>query len=61
MILGDSHAVALQAGCAAHLYLPDFVAAEQIDAGEDWVSYRLPDGTGWRDGAPAAGAMGAAA
>ena len=24
--------------------------AEQIDAGEDWVSYRLPDGSTWRDG-----------
>ncbi|MCC6719556.1 MAG: oxidoreductase [Acetobacteraceae bacterium] len=43
-----------EAGCAAHLYLPDFVAAEQIDAGEDWVSYRLADGTEWRDGVPAA-------
>jgi hypothetical protein len=43
-----------EAGCAAHLYLPDFVAAEQVDAGEDWVSYRLPDGTEWRDGVPAA-------
>jgi len=30
------------------------VAGEQIDAGEDWVSYRLPDGTEWRDGVPAA-------
>jgi hypothetical protein len=45
-----------EAGCAAHLYLPDFVAAEQIDAGEDWVSYRLPDGTEWRDGVPAVAA-----
>ena len=30
------------------------MAAEQVDAGEDWVSYRLPDGTEWRDGVPAA-------
>ena len=43
-----------EAGCAAHLYLPDLVAAEQLDAGEDWVSYRLPDGGEWRDGVPAA-------
>jgi hypothetical protein len=43
-----------EAGCAAHLYLPDFVAAEQVDAGEDWVSYLLPDGSVWRDGVPAA-------
>jgi len=42
-----------EAGCAAHLYLPDFVAAEQIDAGEDWVSYRLPDNSVWRDGVAA--------
>ena len=43
-----------EAGCAAHLYIPDLVPGEQIDAGEDWVSYRLPDGTEWRDGVPAA-------
>jgi hypothetical protein len=41
-----------QQGCAAHLYIPDFIAGEQRDAGEDWVSYRLPDGTEWRDGVP---------
>jgi hypothetical protein len=40
-----------QAGCGAHLYIPDLIAGEQINAGEDWVSYRLPDGTEWRDGA----------
>ncbi|QYU70329.1 PD-(D/E)XK nuclease family protein [Leptolyngbya sp. 15MV] len=38
------------AGCGAHLYIPDLIAAEQIDAGADWVSYRLPDGQEWRDG-----------
>lgn len=37
-------------GCPAHLYIPDLVHGEQIDAGEDWVSYRLPDGSEWRDG-----------
>jgi hypothetical protein len=41
------------AGCAAHLYIPDLVPGEQIDAGEDWVSYRLPDGSTWRDGVAA--------
>ena len=41
-------------GCAAHLYIPGLVHAEQIDAGEDWVSYRLADGAEWRDGVPAA-------
>jgi hypothetical protein len=37
-------------GCAAHLFIPGLVRAEQIDAGEDWVSYRMPDGSEWRDG-----------
>jgi len=40
-----------QAGCGAHLYIPDLVPGEQQDAGDDWVSYRLPDGSTWRDGA----------
>ncbi|WP_135470522.1 oxidoreductase [Crenalkalicoccus roseus] len=42
-----------QAGCDAHLYIPDLVPGEQLDAGEDWVSYRMPDGSEWRDGAAA--------
>jgi hypothetical protein len=41
---------AQEQGCAAHLYIPALVHGEQVDAGEDWVSYRLPDGTEWRDG-----------
>jgi hypothetical protein len=40
-------------GCAAHLYIPALVQGEQVDAGEDWVSYQLPDGTSWVDGVPA--------
>lgn len=39
-----------EAGCAAHLFIPDLVPGEQLDAGEDWVSYRLPDGSTWQDG-----------
>nr|WP_203072360.1 PD-(D/E)XK nuclease family protein [Roseomonas ponticola] len=39
-----------EAGCALHLYIPDLVPGLQLDAGEDWVSYRLPDGSTWRDG-----------
>lgn len=35
---------------AADLFIPDFIAGEQEDAGEDWVSYRLRDGSIWRDG-----------
>jgi hypothetical protein len=38
-------------GCPAHLYIPDLIPAEQVDAGPDWVGYRLADGTEWRDGA----------
>ena len=40
-------------GCAAHLFIPALVPGEQIDAGEDWVDYRMPDGVEWRDGVPA--------
>lgn len=41
-----------EAGCVLHLFIPDLVPGEQIDAGEDWVSYRLRDGGEWRDGIP---------
>ncbi|HHK74713.1 MAG TPA: oxidoreductase [Rhizobiales bacterium] len=37
-------------GCASHLFIPDLVPGEQIDAGDDHVLYRMPDGTLWRDG-----------
>ncbi|MEM1346531.1 MAG: oxidoreductase [Pseudomonadota bacterium] len=39
--------------CPAHLYLPALVPGEQIDANpeEEWVEYRLGNGTTWRDGA----------
>jgi hypothetical protein len=37
-------------GCAAHLYIPSLVHGQQIDAGEDWVSYVMPNGDEWRDG-----------
>lgn len=40
-------------GCAAHLFIPGLVPGEQMDAGEDWVSYRMPDGSEWRDGVAA--------
>ena len=40
-------------GCAAHLYIPGLIHGEQIDAGEDWVSYTMRDGAEWRDGVPA--------
>jgi hypothetical protein len=38
-----------RAGCTHHLYLPDLVPGEQIDAGTDWVSYQLPGGGLWCD------------
>ena len=38
-----------EVGCAAHLYTPDLVLREQVDAGEGWVSYRPADGTAWRE------------
>lgn len=37
-------------GCAAHLFIPGLVHGQQQDAGEDWVSYRMKDGSEWRDG-----------
>lgn len=37
-------------GCPAHLFIPSFVAGDQIDAGDDWVEYQMPDGSLWRDG-----------
>lgn len=42
-----------RAGCAAHLFIPGLIHGEQIDAGEDWVSYAMRDGAEWRDGVPA--------
>lgn len=42
-----------QRGCGSHLYLPDLVpAAEQVDAGERWIDYRMDSGEIWRDGSP---------
>lgn len=38
------------AGCALHLFIPDLVAGEQVDAGDDFVTYRMADGQEWRDG-----------
>jgi len=38
-------------GCGSHLYLPDLVPGEQIDAASDgsWVEYRLSDGSTFRN------------
>ena len=42
-------------GCPAHLTIPALINGEQIDCSEEeeWVEYRLADGTIWRDGAQA--------
>jgi len=37
-------------GCPAHLFIPPLINGEQIDAGSDWVEYRMKDGSIWRDG-----------
>lgn len=41
-----------RAGCSAHLYIPDLVPGEQIDADANaaTVTYRMPDGSLWVDG-----------
>jgi hypothetical protein len=33
--------------CGKHLFIPDLVAGDIIDAGEDFVSYRMKDGSSW--------------
>ena len=39
-----------KAGCPHQLFHPDLVPGEQIDAGADFVEYRMSDGSIWRDG-----------
>ena len=41
-----------KAGCASHLYIPDLVPGEQIDANEEaeTVTYKLKNGDTWTDG-----------
>ncbi|MCE7028450.1 hypothetical protein [Jiella avicenniae] len=41
-----------RAGCGKHLFLPDLVPGDQVDAAEDGssVTYRMPDGSEWIDG-----------
>lgn len=38
-----------RAGCHGHLFLPDTVNGEQIDAGDDFVVYELCDGSRWEN------------
>ena len=37
--------------CARHLFIPDLVPGEVSDAGEDFVSYRMRDGSAWTNDA----------
>jgi hypothetical protein len=37
--------------CARHLFIPDLVPGEATDAGEDFVSYRMRDGSAWTNDA----------
>jgi hypothetical protein len=41
-----------EAGCPNHLFIPALIPGEQDDADEagEWVSYRMADGSVWRDG-----------
>lgn len=41
-------------GCPKHLFVPDLVPGEQIDAADDRVSYSMADGSIWIDGEAAA-------
>jgi hypothetical protein len=38
---------AQRAGCAKHLFIPDFIPGDIVDAGDDFVAYRLGDGSTW--------------
>ena len=33
--------------CTKHLFIPDLVHGETVDAGDDFVAYRMKDGTSW--------------
>ena len=33
--------------CSKHLFIPDLVAGDVIDAGDDFVTYRMKDGSRW--------------
>lgn len=36
-----------RAGCNLHLFHPDMVPGEQVDAGDDWIAYVLVSGDKW--------------
>ena len=46
-----------RAACDKHLFIPDLVPGEVIDAGEDIVTYRMADGSTWSNDARTTEAM----
>jgi hypothetical protein len=40
-----------RAACGRHLFIPDLVPGEVIDAGEDIVTYRMNDDASWSNDA----------
>lgn len=48
---GNPQASEYQQGCCEQRYHPDLVPGEAIDANEkeNWILYRLPDGSEWKD------------
>ena len=36
-----------RSACTKHLFIPDLVPGETVDAGDDFVAYRMKDGTSW--------------
>ena len=40
-----------RAACSRHLFIPDLVPGEVIDAGDDVVTYRMNDGSTWSNDA----------
>lgn len=44
-------AAAQRAGCARHLFIPELIAGDILEAGEDYVAYRLKDGSCWTNDA----------
>ena len=44
-----------RSACAKHLFIPDLVPGDIADAGEDFVVYRMTDGSNWVNDARASG------
>lgn len=40
-----------RAACGRHLFIPDLIPGEVIDAGDDVVTYRMADGSTWTNDA----------